>query len=280
MRWPVDERALRVIMRETVRRNRVTDGLVYVQITRGVAPRDHGFPAARYEADADRHRAHASRSRNTRTGPRRASPSSRCRNRAGRVATSSRRACSPTCSPSSTRASTARSKPGSSIADGFVTEGASTNAWIVDSEGRPCAPATLGIKSCRASPAASCCRSAANSASSSTKSRSPSKRPKTAREAFLTAASIGVMPVVSVDERKIGTGTPGPVAAALAQGLLVQPVAIVNFVSELYRTVITCSKRRAPPCFPYCGCTERFESRLRTSQTSQFPLIRATAYTR
>jgi len=31
-------------MRETIRRNRVRDGIVYLQITRGVARRDHAFP--------------------------------------------------------------------------------------------------------------------------------------------------------------------------------------------------------------------------------------------
>ena len=31
-------------MRETIRRNRVHDGIVYLQITRGVARRDHAFP--------------------------------------------------------------------------------------------------------------------------------------------------------------------------------------------------------------------------------------------
>ncbi|MHA1598458.1 MAG: D-amino-acid transaminase, partial [Alphaproteobacteria bacterium] len=44
--WPMSVRALSVVMRETVRRNRVTDGIVYLQITRGVAPRNHAFPAA------------------------------------------------------------------------------------------------------------------------------------------------------------------------------------------------------------------------------------------
>jgi len=41
---PVSRRVLGVITRELVRRNRVRDGLVYLQITRGVAKRDHSFP--------------------------------------------------------------------------------------------------------------------------------------------------------------------------------------------------------------------------------------------
>ena len=38
--------ALGVVLRETVRRNRVRDGIVYLQVTRGVARRDHVFPPA------------------------------------------------------------------------------------------------------------------------------------------------------------------------------------------------------------------------------------------
>ena len=41
---PMSRRALKVVMRQMVRRNRVVNGLVYMQVTRGVAPRDHPFP--------------------------------------------------------------------------------------------------------------------------------------------------------------------------------------------------------------------------------------------
>ncbi|WP_204324394.1 hypothetical protein, partial [Stenotrophomonas maltophilia] len=41
---PMSRGALGVVLRETVRRNRVRDGLVYMQVTRGVARRDHAFP--------------------------------------------------------------------------------------------------------------------------------------------------------------------------------------------------------------------------------------------
>src|SRR5262249_6004403 len=41
---PMSEAALAIVMRECMRRNRVRDGLIYLQITRGVARRDHGFP--------------------------------------------------------------------------------------------------------------------------------------------------------------------------------------------------------------------------------------------
>jgi D-alanine transaminase len=41
---PIGDAALKIVLREIVRRNGVQTGIVYVQITRGVAPRDHAFP--------------------------------------------------------------------------------------------------------------------------------------------------------------------------------------------------------------------------------------------
>src|SRR5215472_12394377 len=41
---PMSEAALAIVLRECMRRNRVSDGIIYLQITRGVARRDHGFP--------------------------------------------------------------------------------------------------------------------------------------------------------------------------------------------------------------------------------------------
>ena len=41
---PMSRRVLTVVMHQMVRRNRVVNGLVYMQVTRGVAPRDHPFP--------------------------------------------------------------------------------------------------------------------------------------------------------------------------------------------------------------------------------------------
>jgi len=42
--WPVARSTLSFIIRELMRRNRLRDGLVYMQVTRGVARRDHAFP--------------------------------------------------------------------------------------------------------------------------------------------------------------------------------------------------------------------------------------------
>src|SRR5215813_908332 len=42
--WPISRRVLSFVIRELVRRNRLRDGSVYMQVTRGVARRDHAFP--------------------------------------------------------------------------------------------------------------------------------------------------------------------------------------------------------------------------------------------
>src|SRR4029453_3351390 len=42
---PMSEQALTLVLKETVRRNRIRGGLVSLQVSRGVATRDHAFPA-------------------------------------------------------------------------------------------------------------------------------------------------------------------------------------------------------------------------------------------
>ena len=41
---PMALASLRIVMQEVVRRNRVRNGIVYLQISRGVSRRDHAFP--------------------------------------------------------------------------------------------------------------------------------------------------------------------------------------------------------------------------------------------
>ncbi len=42
--WPMNRRALKMVLEEIIVKNKLKDGIVYIQITRGVARRDHGFP--------------------------------------------------------------------------------------------------------------------------------------------------------------------------------------------------------------------------------------------
>lgn len=43
---PVSRRALQAILKETLRRNRLADALIYIQVSRGVAARNHLFPVS------------------------------------------------------------------------------------------------------------------------------------------------------------------------------------------------------------------------------------------
>ena len=128
-------RRARLVLREVVARNRIGYGILYLQVTRGVARRDHAFPPPEVRAEPGRDRAPAQQRRATRRWPPRASPSSACRTTAGAASTSRPSGCCPTCWPGRRRSSRARATPGSSIATAHVTEGASANAWIVTAAG-------------------------------------------------------------------------------------------------------------------------------------------------
>src|ERR1043166_4829869 len=41
---PMTDAAVKVVLREVIRRNAVDTGIVYIQVTRGAAPREHAFP--------------------------------------------------------------------------------------------------------------------------------------------------------------------------------------------------------------------------------------------
>ena len=56
---PMTPKALGFVLRETVRLNRVREGLLYLQVTRGVARREHAFPSAGTRPEPRRHRARA-----------------------------------------------------------------------------------------------------------------------------------------------------------------------------------------------------------------------------
>jgi len=43
---PMADAALKIVLREVIRRNGVDTGIVYIQVTRGAAPREHAFPKA------------------------------------------------------------------------------------------------------------------------------------------------------------------------------------------------------------------------------------------
>jgi D-alanine transaminase len=210
---PMSLAALGVVLRETVRRNRVRDGLVYLQITRGVAPRDFAFPLAHTRPSlvvTARSLDSAANERLAATGIKVATVAD---NRWERVDIKS-----VSLLPNVLAKQAARDKGAREAwlvdKDGCITEGASSNAWIVTAQGRVVTrPAERGILR-------GVTRTVLLEVLQS-HGFELEERPFTlaeahaAREAFVTAASQIVMPVVEIDGRPVGSGVPGPVTRAL-----------------------------------------------------------------
>lgn len=98
--------------------------------------------------------------------------------------------------------------------DGCVTEGSSTTAWIVTAEGalvtRPDGTGILpGVTRRTLEDIAE------REGLRIVERKFTVEEAKAAREAFITAASTIVMPVVRIDGAAVGDGRPGPVASRL-----------------------------------------------------------------
>jgi D-alanine transaminase len=210
---PMSFAALRVILRETVRRNRVHDGIVYVQINRGVARRDHAFPPAGTAPSivvTARAQDFAAAEKTAAEG---IAVITIPENRWDRVDIKS------VALLPNVLAKQAAREQGAKEAwfvdkDGYVTEGSSTNAWIVNREGKVVTrPAEHGILR-------GITRTVLLDALKA-QGLELDERPFTveeayaAREAFVTSASQMVMPVVRIDGRPIGNAAPGLVTAGL-----------------------------------------------------------------
>jgi D-alanine transaminase len=210
---PMSRAALKVVMREVVRRNRVRNGLVYMQVTRGVAPRDHAFPSAPTRPAL----VVTAKSIPPAAGDSLAAEGVAVitvpDNRWERVDIKSVGLLPNALAKQKAKAAGAREAWFVDRA-GFVTEGASTTAWIVTGEGtlvtRPNGTDILpGITRITAS-------EVARRAGLAVEERKFTvAEAKGAREAFMTAASTIVMPIVRIDGDQVANGRPGRVATAL-----------------------------------------------------------------
>ena len=210
---PMTPAALGVVIRETMRRNRVRDGLVYLQVTRGVARRDHGFPPPGTKPSV----VVTARSTERRKVDRLAETGIKvvtvAENRWPRVDIKSV-ALLPNVLARQEALDRGAKEAWFVDADGFVTEGASANAWIVTQNG------VIVTRSANSGILKGITRTVTLEVT-----KSPAKRVEerafsvaeaiAAREAFQTSATLTVMPVVEIDGKKIGDGRPGPVARAL-----------------------------------------------------------------
>ena len=109
---PLGEAALRRILREVVARNLVRDGMIYLQVGRGAAPRDHVFPDPPVRPSLVVTARAIDPAKTAKKGETGMPRHPRCPTSAGRGSTSSRPRCCPTCSPSRRPRRAAPPRPG------------------------------------------------------------------------------------------------------------------------------------------------------------------------
>jgi D-alanine transaminase len=213
IRMPVSRAALGVILREVVARNRVSHGIVYLQITRGVAKRDHAFPAGAIAPSLVVTARRLDKARNEALAAKGIAVISVPENRWGRVDIKTVGLLPNVLARQAAIDQGARDAWFVDKA-GVVTEASSANAWIVTDAGklvtRHADHAILhGITR-------AVVLDAVKEQNIAVEERAFTlDEAYGAREAFITSASQIVLPVVSINGHVIGDGKPGPVAAAL-----------------------------------------------------------------
>ena len=213
IRMPMGRAALRVVLREVIRRNRVRDGMVYLQVTRGVARRDHYFPPENTRPALVVTARSVARAKGDRMAREGVSVITVPENRWERVDIKSVSLLPNVLAKEQAKAAGAR-EAWFIDRDGFVTEGASTTAWIVTSGGtlvtRPNGTGLLpGVTRLTASDVAR------REGIPLEERKFTAAEAQAASEAFMTAASTLVMPIVSINGKPVGDGKPGPIAQRL-----------------------------------------------------------------
>jgi D-alanine transaminase len=213
IRAPMSRAALTAVLHQTVARNRVRDGFVYLQISRGVARRDHFLPPPTLRPAVVVTARASDKAAAERTAQKGIAVVTVPDNRWGRPDIKTVQLL-----PNSLAKQAAREAGASEAwfvdASGHVTEGGSTNAWIVTHDGR------LVTRQADHSILRGVTRTGVMDLVKRRNLR-VEERPFTveearqAAEAFVTSASNPVTPVVRIDGHPVADGRPGPVALAL-----------------------------------------------------------------
>lgn len=207
MPQPMQPSAWSRVLRETVRRNRVQDGLVYLQVSRGAGPREFVFPGAHVaptvvclarSADPARTEAGAAAGIAIKSMP---------DIRWGRCDIKTVMLLPAAMAKQAARAEGAR-EAWFVDAQGFVTEGASSNAWIVDKDGR-LITRQIGNDILRGITRTTLVDLLRRERIELVERPFTIAEAQGAREAFITSATNTVMPVTSIDGKPIGNGAPG-----------------------------------------------------------------------
>ncbi len=212
---PMPLAALEVVIHETVRRNRVTYGIVYLQVTRGVARRDHAFPVKPVKPAVVVTARGLNFQKNQDTAAKGIGVITVPENRWPRVDIKS-----VSLLPNVLAKQQARENDAYEAwyvdSDGHVTEGSSSNAWIVTRDGR------VVTRSAESGILAGITRAVLTEVMAALQIKFE-ERPFTpaeayeAAEAFVTASSQIVMPVVRIDGHSIGDGKPGSISMRLRE---------------------------------------------------------------
>jgi len=210
---PMTARAWHRVLRETIRRNRVRNGIVYLQVSRGAGPRDFLFSGVKTAPTVVCLARAVSPEKQARAADQGIAVITHPDMRWGRCDIKTVMLL-----PASLAKQKA-SKTGAQEAwlvdgEGCVTEGGSSNAWIITAKGelvtRPTDQAILkGVTRTTLVDVLS------REGLTLTERAFTVAEAKNAAEAFITSATNLVMPVVRIDETTIGDGRPGPHATRL-----------------------------------------------------------------
>ena len=215
MASPISMDDLLVVHRELVARNGITDGMIYLQITRGnPGDRDFAFPDPAVTPSTivlfTQDKPGLAGNPMAKTGMRVISVDDI---RWGRRDIKTVQLLYP--SMAKMMAKKAGVDDAWLVEDGFVTEGTSNNAYIV--AGGKIITRQLSSDILHGITRAAVLRFAAEAQMEVVERPFTVAEAQTADEAFITSASAFVMPVVEVDGVALGRGTPGPVAIRLRE---------------------------------------------------------------
>ncbi len=213
--WPMARAALIVVIREVIRRNHVFNGLVYLQVTRGVAGRDHFFPSP----DTRPSLVVTAKKINPSLYAQKAETGLKIitvpENRWDRVDIKSVGLLPNVMAKQQARLAGAHDA-WFVDKDGFVTESASANAWIVTGEGvLVTRPARHGVL--RGITRTTLLDVAAKLGLKVEERGFTVAEAKAAREAFVSSATMTAMPVVMIDGHPVANGHPGSITLSLRQ---------------------------------------------------------------
>jgi len=210
---PMSRVALKMVLSQVLRRNSIREGMVYLQVTRGVAPRDHIFPDPPPPPSLVITAKAVDRAATEARAERGVAVITVAENRWGRCDIKTVGLLPNVLAKQSARE--AGAAEAWFVDDlGLVTEGAASNAWIVDKNG---ALRTRDIQAniLRGITRASLMGLAREAGLTLEERPFTVAEAREAREAFVTGAGSLILPVVKVDSAVLGDGAPGPVAKQL-----------------------------------------------------------------